>query len=108
MLNSISGKFIQTRKRNKMPHYDLSADKLSSTGDLIGGGMFHPFIASLITGHTRAKMHRLEHQYRAIHTATDGIFTEQDLSGADLGKAGLGSLVNEACGELLLMRNAYI
>lgn len=105
MLNSISGKFIQTRKKNKTPHFDLNADKLSGTADLIGGGMFHPFIASLITGHTRARMHRLEHQYQALHTATDGIFTEQDLTGVDLGKNGLGSLVNEAEGELLLFRN---
>lgn len=105
LLNSISGKYIQTRKRNKMPHYDLNAAKLSGTSDLIAGGMFHPFIASLITGHTRARIHRLEHRFEALHTATDGIFTEQDLTGVDLGPPGLGALVHEAEGELLLFRN---
>jgi hypothetical protein len=105
ILNALYGKYIQTRKRNKIENYDFGTDHFTGAGDLVAGGMFHPFIAALITGHTRARIHRLEHQYRAIHTATDGIFTEQNLAGVDLGAKGLGALVNEAEGELLLLRN---
>lgn len=104
MLNSISGKFIQTRKQNRVVHVDIDAATVSDTADLVAGGMFHPFIASLITAHTRARIHKLEHKYEALHTATDGIFTQADLSKMKP-ESGLGALVNEAQGDLLLLRN---
>lgn len=103
LLNSISGKFIQTRKQEKVTHVDIDGGQVTDSSDLVAGGMFHPFIASLITGHTRAKIHRLEHQYEAMHTATDGIFTQKKITMKP--QTGLGAVVNEAQGDLLLLRN---
>jgi len=106
ILNSVSGKFIQTRKRDHITYVDLEDDTVTDACDLTAGGMFQPFIASLITGHTRARIHKLEHDFDAIHTATDGIFTRQKVSHAKLGRqTGLGALVNEAQGDLLMLRN---
>lgn len=103
ILNSISGKFIQTRKRGVCAFTDIDAGVTVSAAELEAGGMFHPFIASSITAHTRARIHRLEHQYSAIHTATDGIFTQ---SNAKLPReSGLGALTQDHAGTLLLIRN---
>lgn len=104
ILNSISGKFIQTRKRDKVTYVDVENMDVTDSSDLVAGGMFHPFIASLITGHTRARIHQLEHKYEALHTATDGIFTQKNLSRMRKEK-GLGAVVNEAHGTLCLLRN---
>lgn len=103
ILNSISGKFIQTRKRDKSTYVDVDDETITDSSDLMAGGMFHPFIASLITGHTRARIHQLEHTYHALHTATDGIFTRDRLKVKP--QTGLGAVVNEAEGDLLLLRN---
>lgn len=103
ILNSISGKFIQTRKREKITHVDIDSGGVSDSSDLMAGGMFHPFIGSLITGHTRARIHQLEHKFKAMHTATDGIFTREKIKMKP--ETGLGALVNEAHGDLLLLRN---
>jgi hypothetical protein len=109
ILNSISGKFIQTRKNNKATviYVDSEHDKnlkVAEEADMVAGGMFHPFIAAQITAHTRARIHQLEHQYEAIHTATDGIYTQHSVSEKNLG-SGLGSLAVEGRGDLLLFRN---
>jgi len=110
ILNSISGKFIQTRKRTLTTYVDVDNKTVSEAGELVAGGMFHPFIAAAITAHTCARRHRLEQHDRALHTATDGIFTPRKpaLSGdfRVVKKATeLGSLENDANGELLLIRN---
>lgn len=100
VLNSVSGKFIQTRKRGSCAYTDIDAGVTVQAGELIAGGMFHPFIASAITAHTRARIHRLEHRHKAIHTATDGIMK------LGKGKAegrGLGALTLEAEGAVLLL-----
>lgn len=102
-LNSISGKFIQTRKRGTCAYTDIDADKTVNASELIAGGMFHPFIASGITAHTRARIHTLEHKYKALHTATDGIFTQQRCNLKN--DSRLGALSVEARGDLLLVRN---
>lgn len=103
ILNSISGKFIQTRKQEKVTFVDVENMEVTDSSNLVAGGMFHPFIASLITAHTRARIHQLEHTYKALHTATDGIFTQQPIRMKP--QTGLGALVNEAQGDLLLLRN---
>jgi hypothetical protein len=106
LLNSLSGKYIQTRQKNRTPVFDLDAYDYVQVGDLTAGGLFHPFIAALITGHTRAKIHRIEHEIKAIHTATDGMFTRVFPGKlASMCSKGLGALVNEAFGDLLLIRN---
>lgn len=118
ILNSISGKFIQTRKNNMATVVYVDSDKddrlkVAEEADMIAGGMFHPFIASLITAHTRARIHQVEHTFDAIHTATDGIYTQQrptarqlkTINAAAEPKTGLGSVVEEGKGDLLLFRN---
>lgn len=68
------------------------------------GAMFHPFIATLITGFVRAKMHRLEHKYSALHTATDSVKTLLTPDPADLGEK-LGQLKIAVYGDCLILRN---
>jgi DNA polymerase type B, organellar and viral len=103
ILNSLYGKFIQTRKDVLRDHYDIDTGKISESGDLIAGGLFQPFMASAITAHCRVKIHSLEHQYEALHTATDGIFTQKRVRG--LPAKGLGNPGVEVKGDLLLLRN---
>ncbi len=101
LLNSLYGKFIQSREVE------------TANGDVRWkhGPLYHPFAASLITGHTRAVMHRLEHEVEAIHTATDGVFCGVNNSPAN-GKfswapqEGLGSIESEGRDmTLCMMRN---
>lgn len=103
LLNSLYGKFIQSRQASAMIDlvFDLDDNKLIEDVSLIAGGLFNPFIATLITGHTRAYIHQLEHKYQAIHTSTDGIFTQVKPKE----KSGLGGVSIEAHGDLLLFRN---
>lgn len=104
LLNSLYGKFIQTRKGPAFGDllYDLDEKKIIEDANIVAGGMFNPFIAALITGHTRARIHGLEHKYKALHTSTDGIF----LQGSKPREIkGLGGLSIEAYGDLLLFRN---
>lgn len=103
VLNSISGKFIQTRRSGKVTLVDIDAGTVTSAAELTAGGMFHPFIAAAITAHTRSRIHGLEHKYKALHTATDGIMTQA--KNAKAVGSGLGALTVESRGDLLLIRN---
>lgn len=104
IMNSLYGKFIQTRKRGTSACTDIDAETTVTASELVAGGMFHPFIASAVTSETRSIIHRIEHQTRALHTATDGIFTQSSKL-PRLGK-GLGKLTLEVSGgTLLLIRN---
>lgn len=107
ILNSVYGKFIQTHKENRIIYTDVDTGLTEETQDLVAGGMFHPFIASAITAHTRAYIHQLEHAHEAIHTATDGIFTKRKkIVRVPLAPAsGLGKMEIEARGDLVLFRN---
>ena len=104
ILNSLYGKFIQSRgeKDHLSYYYDLDKMKLNKEKMIIAGGLFHPFIATLITGIVRANIHKLEHKYLSLHTATDGIFT---MAKNCKEKPGLGGLKIEAKGDLLIFRN---
>lgn len=95
ILNSLYGKFIQ-RVEEENPE----------TGEMefVAGSMCDPVIASLITGYVRAKIHRLEHKYKALHTATDGIMTQVRPDPADLGDE-MGKLKQENYGPALILRN---
>lgn len=96
-LNGLTGKFIQTS-----PDFTLVDGQLVKIRR--AGGLYHPFIASMITGYTRGKkMHPLEHKYQALHTATDGIFAGGFHKGAK--QKTLGSIVSEGHGDLALLRN---
>jgi hypothetical protein len=110
LMNSLYGKFIQTRGVAGLNDltYDLDESKLLIDASVQAGGLFNPFIAALITGHTRAFIHRLEHAHKALHTSTDGIQSpKRHVSGLQrYGKVGsLGSVSIEASGDLLLFRN---
>jgi hypothetical protein len=102
--NSLYGKFIQTkRKGSRLSTWDVDLNKAISDLQWTAGGLFNPFIAALITGHTRAYIHRLEHKYKALHTATDGIITKA--RPRMNGKVKLGGLGLEAKGDALIFRN---
>lgn len=107
-LNSLYGKFIQTRKAGTHAYTDIDSGCTVAASDLIAGGLFHPFIATAITAYTRAKIHRLEHKHKALHTATDGIFT-QDKKARASGR-GVGSITLEAsdCTLLLVRNKCYV
>jgi len=100
LLNALYGKFIQSRER------ETSSGKI----EWKHGPLHHPFAASLITGHTRAVMHRLEHETNAIHTATDGVFCGANNSPPGdvftwAPQSGLGAIESEGKGlEVCLLR----
>lgn len=101
LLNSLYGKFIQTVKKDEGEYYCMDTDEITLERTLEAGGLFHPIIASLITGHTRAYLHRLEHEYQAIHSSTDGIMTFREPETID----GLGGISVDGYGDLMLIRN---
>jgi hypothetical protein len=104
VMNSVYGKFIQTRKKALKAYHNIDTDKSSDTHEVIAGGMFHPFIAAAITAQPRSLMHRMEHKYKAVHTATDGLFTQS--SGPFPRATGkLGNFEKDSEGDLLLIRN---
>lgn len=104
-LNSLYGKFFQKVPLGIVGYYD--AENLDDLGnvtlvqtdptalfDYQAGGLYHPPIASLITGYVRAKIHRLEHKYGAVMTSTDGFFALHPPDSGDVGKH-LGGLTVE-------------
>lgn len=95
LLNSLYGKYFQKVALGNVGAIDLKTGRMIITNpeqdyDYQAGGLYHPPIASLITGFVRAKIHRLEHQYNAIMTSTDGFFStrapEPETIGNELGQ----------------------
>lgn len=112
-LNSLYGKFFQKVPLGDVGFYDLTEtldlqsvewNKRNTQGDFDyqAGGLYHPPIAALITGFVRAKIHRLEHKYRALMTSTDGFFALDKPDPNDIGKH-LGGLTVER-GDLSIWR----
>lgn len=102
LLNSLYGKLIQKRRAGGGIMWDgVGKRLLADPPDIVAGGLFHPFAASLVTGLVRARIHFLEHQYKALHTATDGLFTTMPV----IPKPGLGGIQKECSGTLALVRN---
>jgi hypothetical protein len=102
MLNSLYGKFIQTRVEEE-PYYDVAADTFHVDTSLRAGGLFNPFLAACITAHTRARLCQLESKYSAVHSATDGIISNVRKSLPN-GDGELGSVSLEAEGDALVLR----
>lgn len=112
-LNSLYGKFFQ-----KVPLGTVGVYEMDDNGEFVynsmvvtdptqmfdwqAGGLYHPPIASLITGFVRAKIHRLEHKYHAVMTSTDGFFALLPPDPADIG-TDLGKLTVEV-GHLRIWR----
>lgn len=108
ILNALYGKFIQTRKTEKVFYSDIDSGESLDSSEVVAGGLFHPFIASATTAHTRAFIHQAEHQHKAIHTATDGLFTyaRKARRVPMAAEKGLGALELEHTDkDLLLVRN---
>ena len=112
LLNSLYGKLIQMTELddNEMEQYDYET-YINSKGEIkvkrvnktfMAGGIFNPFIATLITGKTRAMIHELEHKFKAIHTATDSIKTFEKVEGET---NELGGYKLEVKGDCLIVRN---
>lgn len=108
LLNGLYGKFLQNIEVNSeiqaewIVQEDGTRTRVKRTHK--AGGLFNPFIATLITGEVRAYLHRLEHQYEAIHASTDSIKTLHIIEKAALPK-GLGGLNIEISGDCILLRN---
>ena len=102
LLNSLYGKFIQSVERNTGADVEFDSDgfKVESEKVFTAGGLFNPFIASLITGFTRAYLHDLECKYDALHSSTDSILTQKRPSETP----GLGGLTCKYTGTLILIR----
>lgn len=91
LLNSLYGKFFQKVPLGNVGTYDMDTNRWATTDpnedyDYDAGLLYHPAIASLITGYVRAKIHRIEHKYQSVMTSTDGIFGTVPPDNADLGK----------------------
>jgi hypothetical protein len=95
-LNSLYGKFFQKVALGDVGSIDIETDSWIVTNpdelyDWRAGGLYHPPIASLITGFVRAKMHGIEHRTGALMTSTDGCFGTVPPDPAEVG-TGLGDL----------------
>lgn len=102
-LNSLYGKLIQkvpTGYDSIFPLYDLVEGSdgtwLHRDGNMVpggyrAGGLYHPALASLVTGFVRARVHKLEHKYRSLMTSTDGFLSQVAPDPTDLGN-DVGSL----------------
>lgn len=96
LLNSLYGKFFQKQPIGSVGVFDLDRDGWKQadpdeTYDYEAGGLYHPPIASLITGYVRAKIHGMEHKYESVMTSTDGLFGSVPPDRKDLG-SDLGQL----------------
>lgn len=108
LMNSLYGKFVETRNVHTLLNvrYDVDTNETEFSLELVAGGLFNPFVASLITGHTRAYIHQLEIDLHALHTSTDGIMTQKGKKFlSSYLSEGLGGLSIEAEGDALLLRN---
>jgi len=111
-MNALYGKTIQAvelnNKETRDADFEMDFDekeniKLKRVNKTYrAGGLFNPFIATLITGKVRAMIHDLEHRFKALHTATDSIKTQLHVTGCS---NELGGYKLEVKGTCLLFRN---
>jgi hypothetical protein len=78
-------------------------------GESRAGGMFHPFLASLVTGRVRAGLHDLGVEYGSLHESTDSLHVMGDayerMKSAGLLGDGLGQLEKKVEGPCLFLRS---
>lgn len=112
ILNSLYGKMIQTipdEDINSLP--DIPDHVLDGDGKILpnpekhtvytAGGLFNPFIASLITGFARSYLHELEHKYQSLDSSTDSVKTLMK----PVEDKSLGGVKIENVGKAILLRN---
>lgn len=77
LLNSVYGKLIQNVPHGKNKEFIILPDGSQSEVLPIfkAGGLYNPFLGSLVTGFARAYLHRLEHKFKALDSATDAVKT---------------------------------
>lgn len=93
-LNTLYGKFISK-----------IADEVDLLETWHGGVLFHPLIATLITGFVRGYVHTIEHAAHSLHTSTDSVMSHRsDLEVLFPGVNGLGALKKEYVGDVLIVR----
>lgn len=92
-LNALYGKFIN---RIDMSRYER---------EMLwrGGVLFHPLMATCVTGKLRGLVHDIEHDFSVIHTSTDSFITRQKDFDFRI-REGLGSLRKEREGDILIVR----
>jgi len=101
LLNALYGKFFQ---RTEVVNYSLVDGKYVRDSWHKAGGLFNPFIATMITSYARVHLNQLENEYQSIHSSTDSIKTTRKINEKTLPK-GLGGLTKEVTGDCLLFRN---
>lgn len=117
-LNGAYGKFCQAiaiEEREWLDDPEAGAESIGTEyrwdeaiGDYVkisrehrAGGLYNPFIATQITGHTRGYLYDLETKYGSFHSATDAIKTTKRPESSD----GLGGLKIETFGRCYVFRN---
>lgn len=103
-MTSLYGKFIQNLDYSK-PDLDEYIEKengqiVKKSKIFMGGGLFNPLIATLITGFSRALMFDYENKYSSIHTATDSIMTQEKIKCSNQ----LGDMKLEDFGDVIIFR----
>lgn len=118
LLNGFYGKLVATTEQYKMEYvrcddgeqmavradyiFDSVLDcYVKADKDHMAGGLYNPFVATLITGAVRAKLWELEVKYEALHSATDSIKTLKPIEE----RKGLGGWKKEVKGRCYLFRN---
>lgn len=113
IMNSLYGKFaacVEKRPTVETAYGDVCYDGVWNEVDLmsavnekyyVAGALYHPFIATQITGQVRAVLFRLEERGRSLHSATDSIKSRLDLPTSE----ALGGIKKEVFGNCYLFRN---
>jgi len=112
ILNSLYGKMIQTipdddiNLSGDIPDHVVDGDgKILPNPEkkkiFTAGGLFNPFIATLITGFARAYLHELEHRYKSLDSSTDSVKTLMK----PVEDNHLGGVKIENVGKAVLLRN---
>ncbi len=111
ILNSLYGKFAACRESRPVietawgvtsydGYWDDGPDTVSER-KYIAGALYHPFIATQITGYVRRELYHLEKRGESLHSATDSIKSRFDLPTSD----ELGGIKKEVVGKCYLFRN---
>ena len=101
LLNALYGKFFQ---RTEDVTYQLIDNQYIRKSWVKAGGLFQPFIASMITSYARVELNKLEYKYKSIHSSTDSIKFKGKIN-EKLLPSGLGGLTKEIFGDCLIFRN---